>query len=122
MKHDFEIEFRPPEGKEVCDFCSSPQIFKAYDCPTFATGLSAQVPRQSPDLPALTVHSMSKGGWAACGICAALIDGDKWSELTERSVATLLIKEPELRPFKEKVRKSMAWMHQQFRALKKLPN
>ena len=122
MKHDFEIELRAPEGQEICDFCSSPSLEKTYDCPDFEADCYRSGGSQSGSFGGLTVHSVCKGGWAACKVCASLIDNDRWTALTDRSLQTLLDQAPYLLPVAADVRSTLARMHQQFRKLKKRPN
>ncbi len=122
MKHDFEIEIRAAEGQEICDFCSSPSLEKTYDCPDFEADFHRSEAAQPDVLVGLTIRSVCKGGWAACKVCASLIDRDKWAELTDRSLQTLLTHEPQLLPVAAAVRSTLVRMHHQFRRLKKLPN
>jgi hypothetical protein len=58
----------------ICDFCSTPDITRRYKCRSFDFVLGWG----------------SKGDWAACDRCAALVDGQKWDELAELSVVTFV--------------------------------
>ena len=81
---DFRIEGIEADGpevpikkREICDFCPAKnpsRVFRAYDC------VVPWVPVEDGTIV------LSQGGWAACEVCAALIDGGKWAELIERSV------------------------------------
>lgn len=55
---------------EVCDFCFDVRVAWDYNCADF-------------DIPHLNFGSM--GGWATCGHCAYLIEGDEWQKLLERT-------------------------------------
>lgn len=54
----------------LCDFCSQSLPVYAYPCQTFTV----------PGLPA-----GSAGGWAACAVCAALIDAGDLDGLADRA-------------------------------------
>ncbi len=68
----------------ICDFCSEPNPAWSYPARNFishaAGGLVAE----------------SIGAWAACETCHELIAADNRAGLTERSVSTLLAKQPDL--------------------------
>ena len=59
-----------PAEPLVCDFCRQPPAL-FYPCETFA--LSA-------------LQYVSRGNWAACLVCADLIDRQAWPELEARAV------------------------------------
>ena len=59
-------------GTECCDFCSSPEIVKDYDCEDFTIEFHG-------------VKNSSGGKWAACSDCARLIDSGDREGLTQRS-------------------------------------
>jgi len=122
MKFDLKFTVAPPDGEVVCDFCSGPEIFKTYDCEDFVTSAIQVEPHAASQHPRMRVVHNSRGGWAACKICAELIDQDRWDDLAERSLATLLLSEPSLAPFKHEVLIHLRRMHQEFRQLKKRPN
>jgi hypothetical protein len=65
----------PFPGREMCDFCTAEPTDRLYACRNFVW----------------LTHTMfahgSIGAWAACEECARLVDGSKWSELTERALA-----------------------------------
>lgn len=60
----------------VCDFCSSPAIAKTYACQSFEAIKTPQF------------VATSEGNWAACQVCADLIDHNCWDALMERSLET----------------------------------
>lgn len=64
----------PPASGAVCDFCSSPKVYGAFQCEDFVA-----IREGGFELG-------SKGGWAACRECHDLIEEDKWRELLHRSV------------------------------------
>ena len=63
----------PVPGGECCDFCTSHSVVKLYNCANF-------VFNGRP-----VFHRGSNGAWAACAICARLVDEDRWPELTDRA-------------------------------------
>lgn len=62
----------PVLSGEYCDFCTAEKVFKLYRCKHFIFN----------NMP---VFQNGTGTWAACKNCAALVDADRWTELTERS-------------------------------------
>jgi len=73
MTEIFTISAFP--GREMCDFCTAEPTHRLYACRNFVWlnhGMCA--------------HE-SIGAWAACAECARLVDGGRWSELTERALA-----------------------------------
>jgi hypothetical protein len=69
------IAIEPLAGRECCDFCTAEPVHRLYSCRNF-TWLKH----------AMFAHE-SIGACAACEECARLVDGGKWSELTERALA-----------------------------------
>ena len=69
------IAIEPFPGRECCDFCCVESTHKIFACKNFVI----------PDLGPVSHESF--GAWAACEECARLVDGGKWSELTERALA-----------------------------------
>ncbi len=57
-----------------CDFCSTSPISRSYDAAPIHI-----------DVGSAFVHFCDTR-WAACSICASLIDQNRWDDLTERSV------------------------------------
>jgi len=64
-----------PAGGERCDFCNAQPVFKVFSCCNFLV----------PWTKTWVFHHESVGGWAACRICAGLIDGGRWAELSDRA-------------------------------------
>src|SRR5215472_8759531 len=62
----------PVLSGEYCDFCTTEKVFKLYRCKNFVFN----------NMP---VFQNGSGTWAACKTCAALVDAERWPELTERS-------------------------------------
>lgn len=60
----------------LCDFCSAPNPPRKYPC--------------GPVLMMVVggVEQWSRDAWAACEICAALIDANEWESLLERTMST----------------------------------
>jgi hypothetical protein len=69
------VIFDPPPGREVCDFCTAEPTHRLYVCRNFMWLKHAMFAHESI------------GAWCACKECARLVDGCKWSELTERALA-----------------------------------
>jgi hypothetical protein len=65
-------------GHEVCDFCSSADLFCGYLACDF-TAAEVTVPEAG------TFVLNSLGAWMACRECTRLIEGEQWDELLERS-------------------------------------
>jgi hypothetical protein len=67
-------------GGSHCDFCQSSPVFTVYPCSNFLhNGLPVFLGRTT-------------GPWATCRKCAELVDGKKWSDLTERAYRKFLKK------------------------------
>jgi hypothetical protein len=65
-------------GGDHCDFCQSSPVFTVYPCSNFLhNGLPVFLGRTT-------------GTWATCKKCAQLVDGKKWSDLTERAYRKFL--------------------------------
>jgi hypothetical protein len=62
----------------ICDFCSTPNPERTFDCPDFPMD-------KSPGYPELR----SKGAWQACSVCGTLIDQENWNGLLLRAVNKL---------------------------------
>ena len=69
------------EEQPKCDFCSSKHVTWSYPCRDFIHRPQKKLRRYVPDFG-------SKGGWAACDRCHALIEGDDWPQLAEISART----------------------------------
>jgi len=63
---------------EVCDFCSTGNARWEYRCKDFA----------APRIPGLPMTQMSRGSWAACDPCHALIEANKRAKLAKRGAKT----------------------------------
>lgn len=57
---------------------------------------------------------ISLGDWAACEACAALINDTNLRGLAERTLESILAKNPEMRPFASAVYEDIAALHQEF--------
>ncbi len=58
-----------------CDFCSTKPISRSYDAAPVRV-----------DMGHAFVHFCDTR-WAACSVCASLIDANRWDDLTDRSMA-----------------------------------
>jgi len=67
-----------------CDFCSSPEPLWLYAAKTFAA-------------PGTGFSGVSVGAWAACELCAELIEADDRDGLASRSLAQIAGRNPILR-------------------------
>lgn len=88
--------------KSICDFCSSPNVTWVYPARTFAAYVFEGIVGESV------------GDWAACPICHGLIESDRHLELTERSLATLLERQPEMRSAEHELRSQIRSFHTMF--------
>lgn len=75
------INVGPPESGPICDFCSDPEVFASLPCEDFV----------ADRLQAFGIlwASESKGHWAACKTCDALIRDEDWEGLLDRSLDRL---------------------------------
>lgn len=69
----------------ICDFCSSPDVAFVYPARNFAAYVFDGI------------VGRSVGDWAACPTCHGLIESDRQADLVERSLVTLLERQPEMR-------------------------
>ncbi|MFN7545256.1 MAG: hypothetical protein ACK5TN_20965 [Acidobacteriota bacterium] len=69
--------------KPICDFCSSPDVAFVDPVRTFAAYVFDGIVGESV------------GDWAACPICHGLIESDRPTDLVERSLVTVLERQPE---------------------------
>lgn len=88
--------------ESICDFCSSPNVTWVYPARTFAAYVSEGIVGESV------------GDWAACSICHGLIDSGRHTELTERSLVTLLERQPEMKSAEEELRTQIRSFHTMF--------
>ena len=86
----------------ICDFCSEPNVAWQYPAQSFVAYAVAGVVGQSV------------GDWAACWICHGLIEASDYSELLERSLRTLLEKNPDMRPAEAELRDQISDFHRMF--------
>jgi hypothetical protein len=71
--------------KPICDFCSSPEVAFVYPARTFAAYVFDGIVGESV------------GNWAACPTCHELIESDHQADLVERSLETLIERQPEMK-------------------------
>jgi hypothetical protein len=64
-----------PRGGNHCDFCCTSPVFKLYRCVNFSSKGKEVFARG---------HAV--GSWSACRKCTDLVEGEKWSDLTDRSL------------------------------------
>jgi hypothetical protein len=95
----------PFPGRESCDFCSERPPTQIYACKNFL------VPRTKT----ATFEHESIGAWAACSKCAELIDGGRWTELTDRAFTNFLKQHCVPRYSHFDVREQFREIHQLFR-------
>lgn len=88
----------------ICDFCSAPDVAWRYPAHTFVAYVVAGVVGESV------------GDWAACRVCHALIEAGDRRGLLERSLQTLLEKNPDMRPAEAELRDHIAQFHRLFYA------
>lgn len=86
----------------ICDFCSEPEVVWRYPARTFLAYAVAGVVGESV------------GDWAACATCHALIESGDRTALSERSLRTLLDKNPEMRSAASELREQIAGFHKKF--------
>jgi hypothetical protein len=72
------VEIEAKAGDDICDFCSEPKPSHLFSVSDFTMD-------QTPGLP----EYRSKGGWAACSSCAALIEAENWDGLALRGLNKL---------------------------------
>lgn len=64
----------PSFAFQVCDFCNQAMFVKAYACHSFVY------------LKGTPMEHYRCEEWTACAECAALVDSEQWSALTDRAV------------------------------------
>ena len=89
-------------SNSICDFCSAPNVAWRYPAQSFLAYAIAGVVGQSV------------GDWAACRTCHELIEAGDRRGLLERSLGTLLEKNPEMRPAESELRSQIAHFHRLF--------
>jgi hypothetical protein len=88
--------------KSICDFCSSPNVTWVYPARTFAAYVFEGIVGESV------------GDWAACPICHGLIESGRHLELAERSLVTLLERQPEMKGAEAELRNQIRGFHTMF--------
>lgn len=86
----------------ICDFCSEPHVAWRYPARTFAAYAMAGIVGESV------------GDWAACPICYKLIESGRHLELAERSLQTLIEKQPDMRCAEAELREQIRGFHTMF--------
>ena len=86
----------------LCDFCSEPSPTWCYPAETFIA------------MEVGPVASASDGGWAACEECHRLIETDDRQGLADRSVALLIVANPEFAHVSGDLRRQLGDLHQGF--------
>lgn len=77
----------------VCDFCSEPEVKWSYP---------------AKDIASEELHWGSRGDWAACEICHALIEKGERDKLAERSMQNFIRFNPEFASEPAEIRKEVA--------------
>jgi hypothetical protein len=85
--------------KPICDFCSSPDVAFVYPARTFAAYVFDGIVGESV------------GDWAACPTCHELIESDRQTELIERSLVTLLERNPDMKLAEHELRDHIRSFH-----------
>ena len=89
-------------SNHICDFCSEPGVTWRYPAHNFLAYAVAGIVGESV------------GDWAACRICHGLIAAGDRRGLLDRSLRTLLEKNPEMIPAEAELREQIAHFHQMF--------
>jgi hypothetical protein len=89
-------------SKPICDFCSSPDVAFVYPARTFAAYVFDGIVGESV------------GDWAACPTCHGLIESDRHTDLVERSLVTLLERQPEMKFVEHELRDQIRSFHVMF--------
>ncbi len=86
----------------ICDFCAEPNVLWQYPAQSFVAYVVDGVVGQSV------------GDWAACGVCHRLIEAGDRTGLLERSLGTLLEKNPNMLAAEADLRDELAAFHRMF--------
>ena len=89
-------------SSSICDFCSDPHVTWQYPAQSFIAYAVANIVGESV------------GDWAACTTCHRLIEAGDHHGLLERSLCTLLAKNPEMRSAEMELREQLARFHVMF--------
>jgi len=68
------MESPPQTSPAVCDFCSAVPVVKSFDAALLGVQFTESV-----------LHVFDSR-WAACAVCARLIEEDQWDELTDHAI------------------------------------
>jgi hypothetical protein len=99
-----EVYFSATEGKEICDFCSAPQIYKDY-------------PEKDFNFKSVQgINLNSSGGWCACKTCADLLDSENWDGMHTRCVDEFIKQNPRFEKERKWVGESVKDLHEKFKA------
>jgi hypothetical protein len=98
MRH---LHMVPTSDRGSCDFCAAQPIQWLYPCRNFRW--------QQRNIFA----SGATGFWAACRECSELVDSERWSSLTERSLREFVVNHAS-------ARHDVILLRQQFRAIHEL--
>lgn len=101
------------QAGDVCDFCSGIPVVKVYDAAPIAFTVAFAPP----------IVQVCDTKWTACGICAELIDHDRWTDLTDRTMETWLAEQRSRGVHigyreREDIKQEMRRMHASFREAK----
>lgn len=110
------------DDQPICDFCSSPDIHWRYRAADFQhdrliTALVLPITIVGPieiERKDIDIHWGSKGDWAACNVCHALIEANNRAKLTRRSAKTMLKRHPEITMSLRDAIELIGPMHAQF--------
>lgn len=97
--HRYRTSEKKPEPR-LCDFCAAREIFRIYPVRDHYVAIS---------------QATSTEGWAACLLCAELIDAEKWNVLAERALANFIRQHPEAKENRLELRQLIQELHQGFR-------
>lgn len=86
----------------ICDFCSEPDVAWSYPARDFV-GYESE-----------GIVGESVGAWAACEECHRLIESGDRVGLTARSIALLIVSQPELVEFKVDIENRLGTVHDRF--------
>jgi hypothetical protein len=96
---NFHMVTRPDGGS--CDFCAAQPILWLYACRNFSW--------QQRNI----FGGGATGFWAACRECSELVDSERWSTLTERSLREFIVHH-------STARFDLTLLREQFRAIHEL--
>lgn len=103
--HITEIDHRP--GVTICDFCNATPAPNVYECDDIVISEDNVLGKY-----------VSKGGWGACGTCAAMIDSNDRKALLARGLKSAMKRAPKGTPV-EIMRMFVEQSHSAFFAARK---